>query len=156
MLVVTSNNLDMIHEAMKRPGRFDAIIHVPAPDANAALQLVKMYGRGRVDETDPRLPEVGVAMAGKIPAMIREAVEGSKLSAINRSGGNPNEKLSAADLLLGAARMDDHLTAMATKRDERLVPISVRIGGKKSSGALALAATNGHADGDTGDDYDDD
>lgn len=81
MIVLTTNELDKITTAMLRPGRLDAVIHIGPPDAAAAEQLMRQYGRGRIDANHP-LTKAGKELAGSIPAVIREAVEKSKLYAI--------------------------------------------------------------------------
>lgn len=87
LVVFTTNNVDNIHPAMMRPGRIDAIIPIEAPDAAAAMQLLKKYGRGLIDPT-ANLSDVGRMMAGQIPAVLREVIERSKLRAIRDADGN--------------------------------------------------------------------
>lgn len=86
MVILTTNNVEAIHKAMLRPGRLDAVINVLPPDAAAVERLIRLYGRGLVDE-NADLSVVGAALAGQIPAVIRECVERAKLAAIRLNEG---------------------------------------------------------------------
>lgn len=136
MIVVTTNHIEKINSAMKRPGRFDAIIHISEPDEKAALQLVKLYGRGRVNLEDLDMPSVGKALSGKIPALIRECVERAKLSAITRTQ-SAEFMLTADDLLLSATSLDKHLEAMKFRPEERAIHIGMNIDGEMLTGSLS-------------------
>lgn len=117
MVVLTSNHANTINQAMLRPGRLDAVIHVAPPDATAATRLVGIYG-GTMIVTGEDLTPVGNALAGKIPAVIREVVERSKLFAIARSGGGEGSYVTTADLMDSAAEMNAHLALLEKSRDE--------------------------------------
>lgn len=115
MVILTTNHLDQINQAMLRPGRIDALIHITPPDAEAAARLVRKYGRDLVGD-DQELALVGEALAGKIPAVIREVTERSKLAHIYRTGSAPAKgSISAADLLVAAKSMDNQIAALAVK-----------------------------------------
>lgn len=107
MIVFTTNDLDEIHPAMLRPGRIDAVITVTPPDAAAAAALVRHYGRTIVDP-NANLEGVGKLLAGQIPAIIREAVERSKLAAIKDTA--PGQELVVRDrhLEIAARQMLEH------------------------------------------------
>jgi len=118
IVVLTTNFVGDIDVAMLRPGRLDAVISVKAPDAKAAMQLVRLYARGLLDEEDD-YSIVGSKLEGLIPAFIREVVERSKLAAIGR---DPEGQLvlNAADLELAADQINAHLELMETEEvDER-------------------------------------
>lgn len=121
--VVTSNFPEKLDKAMLRPGRLDAVIHVPAPNAVACEQLVRLYGRGLIDRlTD--LSKVGEALKGHIPATIREVVERSKLGMISRDGDHLNEK----DLLIAVTGMRHHFDLLYGTKDEKELSVEARLG----------------------------
>lgn len=105
--VLTTNHVERLDRAMLRPGRLDAVITVRPPEAEAVQRLVRLYGRGLVDAAED-LTAVGEALAGNIPATIREVVERSKLAMI----GNGRERVVAEDLLVAAKGMERHLTLL--------------------------------------------
>ncbi|XP_017029861.1 uncharacterized protein [Drosophila kikkawai] len=45
LVVAATNRPDMIDDALMRPGRFDKLIHVPAPDADSRLALLRLHAR---------------------------------------------------------------------------------------------------------------
>lgn len=115
--ILTSNHVENINIAMLRPGRLDAVISTHAPDAEAAKKLISIYARGMIeDNTD--LTEAGVELAGKIPAVIREAVERAKLYAIARNPNAESIKISGQDLVFAAVGMKNHLALLNPKKDD--------------------------------------
>ncbi len=106
MLVFTTNNVEEIHPGMIRPGRIDTVITVTPPDADAAERLIRLYGRGLID-AGADLSKVGQKLAGQIPAIIREAVERSKLAAIEDNSGGPLV-VSEEHLDIAADQMLEH------------------------------------------------
>lgn len=120
MVVLTTNHLDQINPAMLRPGRIDDVIVIPPPDAKAAVALVKRYGGKLLNQTDD-YTEAGRVLSGKIPAIIREIVERSKLAAVSRMddpGAPVAGEVCAVDLVLAAKAMEAHerLITPTTKR----------------------------------------
>jgi transitional endoplasmic reticulum ATPase len=118
MVVVTSNSVESINRAMLRPGRLDAIITIRPPDAEAAERLMRLYGRGLI-ATDESLTEAGIALAGQIPAVIREAVERAKLYAISR---HQSMELHDEDLVRAANGMKHHLDLLRGKLPDTETP----------------------------------
>jgi transitional endoplasmic reticulum ATPase len=84
MVVLTTNHVDKINQAMFRPGRLDAIITIDAPDAKAVGKLVRNYAGTQLN-INADITGVCEELKGQIPAIIRECVERSKLYAISCS-----------------------------------------------------------------------
>ena len=109
MVVVTTNEMDTISPAMMRPGRLDVAIEVTAPDAEAAERLIRMYGKGLVrDDADLRHVSQVLAASDTKPAVIKEVVERSKLSALRRGAGDAGQ-VGAEDLLTASLSMKTQL-----------------------------------------------
>jgi transitional endoplasmic reticulum ATPase len=103
MVVLTTNNVEVIHRAMLRPGRLDSVIEVTPPDAEAVERLIHVYAKGQINP-DADLKEVGVVLAGQVPAVIQECVHRAKLYALLLDPESDPKKLEVtADALLGAA-----------------------------------------------------
>lgn len=119
IVVLTTNHADKINQAMMRPGRLDAVINVLPPDEKAVERLVRLYGRGLIkEETD--LTAVGMTLAGKIPAVIRECVERSKLYAISDiTFDGQNIVLTTEDLLKSALSMKNQLDLLDKEVDTK-------------------------------------
>lgn len=134
IVVLTTNHVDKINRAMLRAGRLDAVIPVRAPDAPAAIRLVRQYSRGLLRATDAEMQPVGEALAGQIPATIREAVERGKLAAIVRLDGSAQEiNLYPQDMLIAAASMKAQLKYMEVPPEDTRQPV------EKAADSLASA-----------------
>jgi hypothetical protein len=125
IVVLTTNHVEKINKAMMRPGRLDAVISVLPPDAKAVEQLIRMYGRDRL-AASVKLDAVSQVLAGKIPAVIREVVERSKLAMIQRG----DTELAEADLLRAAQYMENHFRLMSE------VPAPAQTPGEQLGAAL--------------------
>lgn len=113
MVILTTNHVEKLNKALLRQGRLDAVIEFKAPDAQAAIQLVRLYGRSLI-EKGADLSEVGSVLAGRIPAAIRETVERAKLSAIKLTAGEKGKLVLTPAALLDAAHgMVAHLELLA-------------------------------------------
>jgi transitional endoplasmic reticulum ATPase len=109
VVVFTTNHVENINKALLRPGRLDSVITLGPPDEEAVLRLVKHYGAKRI-RPDQDISSVGPALKGQIPAVIREVVERSKVSAIVRGNGNgKDEFVEPEDLTIAAESMKRHL-----------------------------------------------
>lgn len=84
MTIYTTNRAEELPQALRRPGRLDAVIHIGPPEPEAIERLIRRYGRGLVQE-DENIQGAVKACRGMIPATIREMVERSKLAAIGRT-----------------------------------------------------------------------
>lgn len=104
IMVLTTNHAERLPKSILRPGRLDAVIPFRAPDAYTVEVLLRQYS-GNLLPDDSDLREVGRKLAGRIPAVIREVVERSKLQMIQRDA----EQLEPRDLLLAADSMAHHL-----------------------------------------------
>lgn len=116
MIVLTTNEVEEIHEAMIRPGRIDAVIVIEKPNAESVVRLLRLYGRGLIGPNED-LDEIGAMLDGQIPAVIREVVEGSKLGALARGSTPDDMVLIADDLRLQAEAMTVQL-ALLEKQPE--------------------------------------
>ncbi len=121
MVVLTTNDVEAVNRAMLRPGRLDAVISVTPPDAAAAVRLVRTYGRGLIREGEDLAP-VGEALAGRIPAVIREVVERAKLQSVACGG---EVELLASNLLAAASGMARQLELLDNDADEPMDDVEV-------------------------------
>lgn len=110
MVVLTTNFIEKIDQALLRPGRFDAVIPIDAPDADTAQRIIRAYANGLLS-SDEDLSQVGDVTAGMIPASIREVVERAKLSMLIEGRTN----LTADDLKISAVGMQRHMVLLAPK-----------------------------------------
>lgn len=115
--VLTTNNVDKITTAMLRPGRLDTIVQVRAPDANAAIRLVKLFAGDQL-AADQDFTQVGELLAGCIPAMIQEAVKRSKLGAVRRAARGGKLEITARDVEIAAISMVAHMKLLEVEKPD--------------------------------------
>lgn len=118
MVVLTTNHVERISQAMLRPGRLDAVINVTPPDIAATERLIVQYGRGLIDN-DANVHEIAERMAGNIPAVIREMVERAKLAAISTSGNFETLHITYENLIEAAFSMQNQLDLLADRVDDK-------------------------------------
>ncbi len=116
MVVLTTNHVEKINRAMLRPGRLDAVIEITPPDPQAVRRLVRLYGRSMIAANDP-LEKCSDALAGQIPAMIRECTERAKLYAIGRSESDRDLMITDEDVYNAAIGMKPHMDLLETRAD---------------------------------------
>lgn len=119
MVVLTTNHVDKVNQAMLRPGRLDAVIHVAPPDEAAVERLMRQYGRGRIPLGED-ISEAAKLMAGQIPATVREVVERSKLAALRTRVPGESLLLTAEALIAAAQSMRNQIDLLERKEDEQL------------------------------------
>jgi len=80
-VVAATNRPDILDPAVLRPGRFDRLIYVPAPDEQSLVQILKIHTRGMPLAKDINLSELARNMAGysgaDVEAVCREAAMNS-------------------------------------------------------------------------------
>ena len=131
MIVLTTNFVEKLDPVILRPGRLDAVISIVAPDQSTVQKLMRYYA-GDLLPASEDLTQAGEAMAGQIPASIRECVEKAKLGMIGRKAN----KISNADLVVAGKVMQNHLNLLNRKGAE----VSA---GDKLATALRDVVTNG-------------
>jgi SpoVK/Ycf46/Vps4 family AAA+-type ATPase len=155
--VLTTNHVERITLAMLRPGRLDTVVSVRAPDAEAALRLVKMYAGDILDPScDFNQSNVGDSLAGQIPALIREVVERSKLAALRRSGDQL--LLTPNDIEVTALSMKNHMNLLKNpepdeRSTEELAAATIANGLIRSAEIRAQASSETHSFVNSGDNH---
>lgn len=138
MVVLTTNDIDRINPALLRPGRLDAIAIVGPPDAEAAERLARQYSRGLIKE-DSSLERSGALMSGKIPAVIREIVERSKLAAVDTVEPGEEFQIQDDDLVIATLEMEEHIKRATPK------PEDLRSDREKAADRLGSWVAKAHA-----------
>jgi proteasome regulatory subunit len=77
-IMAATNRIDMLDPALLRPGRFDRIIEIPLPDAEARIEILKIHSAKMTLSRNVDLPVVA-ELAGK--------TTGADLQAICREAG---------------------------------------------------------------------
>lgn len=115
IVVCTTNHPEKINEAFLRPGRFDVVMNIATPDAEAAIRLASHYTHGQMEEGD--YVEAGQALGGLIPAVIAEAVDRATIRALKRTNGG-STLINNTDLVGAAHSIRNERAKIEPKREK--------------------------------------
>jgi len=149
--IFTTNHGERISDAMRRPGRLDLILQIEAPDAEAAIRLVKSYAQGLVEENDD-FTAAGQRLGGMIPAVIKEAVARARFRAAARTG-DPNGLINNEDLVGAATAIGIERGLFGTPDDNELAKVGIRLAqaaNKELNSVLGSAANKLNASAPAG------
>jgi transitional endoplasmic reticulum ATPase len=118
MVVLTTNLVETIHSAFIRPGRIDAVVTIDPPDMSATVRLVRYYAGDKLVAEDADLQKAVKPLVGHNAAVIREAVERSKLSAVSNS--DEGLKIHANDVGIAAKSMAKHLELLNKPKGDEI------------------------------------
>jgi transitional endoplasmic reticulum ATPase len=106
IVIGATNRLDIIDEALLRPGRFDRILEVPTPDKGARLQILKIHTRKKPLDNSVNLEKLteltdnftGADIAALVNAAaiiaVKERVTASTPMTAEEETGKQQEKLN--------------------------------------------------------------
>lgn len=85
-VIGATNRLDVLDEALLRPGRFDSVIEIPLPDFEARKRLFSIYLKGRPisDEEFLDIFKLAELTGGMSPAQIEAICKKAALAALKR------------------------------------------------------------------------
>jgi transitional endoplasmic reticulum ATPase len=89
MVVMTTNHPEKIHKGMVRPGRLDAVIHIGELDSGGIERMTKVLIPAELLAMNVDWEQVGLAMAGFLPAYVKEAVDRAQRYNLARNDGVP-------------------------------------------------------------------
>ncbi len=111
LMLMTTNQIDRIHEGMFRPGRLDALVEIGALDREGVEKLIKVYVPSKkLDNID--FDEVFEFTQGFLPAFIREVVTRASSVALTRVDGRKTYKITTSDLVTAANSLRPQLEQM--------------------------------------------
>ncbi len=84
-VVAATNRPDILDPAVLRPGRFDRLIYVPAPDEKSLVQILKIHTRGMPLAKDVNLSDLARNMAGHSGADVEAVCREAAMFALRRN-----------------------------------------------------------------------
>ncbi|MFC2003066.1 AAA family ATPase [Chloroflexota bacterium] len=124
MVIGTTNRIDSIDHATRRPGRFDREIFFGPPDRNGRLEILHIHTRGMPISEEARacLPEIAKNTHGFVGADLMETCREAGLNALRRQIGDEwssidRLKISLTDLKV---EKEDFLQAISKLRPSAL------------------------------------
>ena len=97
VIIGTTNRIDSLDVAMRRPGRFDREVFIGSPSAEGRLEIFKIHSRDMPlsKACVAYLPEVAKVTHGFVGADIMEMCREAGLNALRRSASLPSHHLEA-------------------------------------------------------------
>ena len=123
--IFTTNHPEKITPALKRPGRADVTMSVTPPDAETAVALVRHYSAGHLADDD--FSETGRVLAGKIPAVIAEAVQRVRVRRVAQTG-DATALIRNEDLVREAENIEIERNSTATVDPSTIQRLGAEIG----------------------------
>lgn len=122
IVIAATNRPDIIDPALLRPGRFDRMIEVPAPDEKARLEIFKIHTRNMplADDVDlKRLATLTEGLTGaEIEAIAREAAILAIRRAMASGQVDPKEPVEKIREKVKVT-MNDFLTALSNLQEKK-------------------------------------
>lgn len=126
VIVGTTNRVDAIDTALRRPGRFDREIFVGPPSADGRLEILEIHSREMPlsDAALQHLPEVARVTHGFVGADLMELCREAGLNCLRRSATGLTDHL-------GAFRVEEHVEFSVSPADfddalTRITPSALR------------------------------
>jgi len=82
VVIGTTNRLDLVDDALLRPGRFDFLLEVPKPDEKTRYEIFKIYTKGKPLAEDPNLKNLAKETEGLTGADIEAICKKASILAI--------------------------------------------------------------------------
>jgi transitional endoplasmic reticulum ATPase len=82
LVLAATNRLDMIDPALRRPGRFDAVVEIPLPDGAARLAILQVQVRSKPIADDVNLAFIADNTEGLTGADLGAICQSAALNAI--------------------------------------------------------------------------
>ena len=102
-VLAATNRLDVLDDALLRPGRFDVKIEIPAPNGKERLDLLAFFARKKPLSTDVDLREIAKRTEGLTGAYLEGLTNSAAKRAVRRSiDTGRDEKITHEDYLIAA------------------------------------------------------
>ncbi len=164
VIVIGATNMpEVLDPALRRPGRFDAEIHLGTPDAGGRLEILKIHSRAMALSPDVSLPALAQTTSGFVGADLEALCREAALAALRRAigaaraegrGFDPREEF-AASIVIGPADFAEALrrASPAASRTTTVEKVEARLDsvvGFEVTRELLLAAVRSGTGGGTG------
>ena len=132
VVIAATNRPDILDPAVMRPGRFDRLIDVPAPDSKALMQIFKIHARDMPLSKDVDLQEIAVKAKGysgaDVEALCREAAMNALRDSIDAKEVTRKDFDDAMETIKPSIneKMEDYYSQFSERsRKERVIPTAI-------------------------------
>ncbi len=132
VVIAATNRPDILDPAVMRPGRFDRLIDVPAPDSKALMQIFKIHARDMPLSKDVDLQEIAVKAKGysgaDVEALCREAAMNALRDSIDAKEVTRKDFDDAMETIKPSIneKMEEYYSQFSERsRKERVIPTAI-------------------------------
>jgi transitional endoplasmic reticulum ATPase len=132
VVIAATNRPDILDPAVMRPGRFDRLIDVPAPDSKALMQIFKIHARDMPLSKDVDLQEIAVKAKGysgaDVEALCREAAMNALRDSIDAKEVTRKDFDYAMETIKPSIneKMEEYYSQFSERsRKERVIPTAI-------------------------------
>jgi transitional endoplasmic reticulum ATPase len=132
VVIAATNRPDILDPAVMRPGRFDRLIDVPAPDSKALMQIFKIHARDMPLSKDVDLQEIAVKARGysgaDVEALCREAAMNALRDSIDAKEVTRKDFDEAMETIKPSIneKMEEYYSQFSERsRKERVTPTAI-------------------------------
>jgi transitional endoplasmic reticulum ATPase len=132
VVIAATNRPDILDPAVMRPGRFDRLIDVPAPDSKALMQIFKIHARDMPLSKDVDLQEIAVKAKGysgaDVEALCREAAMNALRDSIDAKEVTRKDFDEAMETIKPSIneKMEEYYSQFSERsRKERVIPTAI-------------------------------
>ena len=132
VVIAATNRPDILDPAVMRPGRFDRLIDVPAPDSQALLQIFRIHARNMPLSKDVDLQEIAQKAKGysgaDVEALCREAAMNALRENIDAKEVTRKDFDKAMETIKPSinVRMEEYYAQFSERsRKERVTPTAI-------------------------------
>jgi len=132
VVIAATNRPDILDPAVMRPGRFDRLIDVPAPDAKALMQIFKIHARDMPLSKDVILQEIAEKAKGysgaDVEALCREAAMNALRDSVDAKEVTRKDFDKAMETIKPSIneKMEEYYSQFSERsRKERVIPTAI-------------------------------
>ena len=124
LIIGATNRLDIVDEALLRPGRFDRIIEVPNPDSKGRQHIFEIHTKKKPLSSDVNIGKLVELTDGFSGAEIAAVANRAAITALKRfvSGKSKNVK----DIKITQEDLIDSIDKVKPQKKEALIPQSIK------------------------------
>ncbi len=114
VVIAATNRVDILDSALLRPGRFDKLVFIPAPDEKTRFEILKVHTKKMPITKDVKLPELAKRTEGYSGADLEGLCREAGMNSLRESINAKEVSMKHFDKALGALRA----TLVQKKRDD--------------------------------------
>jgi transitional endoplasmic reticulum ATPase len=124
LIIGATNRLDIVDEALLRPGRFDRIIKVPNPDDKGRQHIFEIHTKSKPLGSDVKLSEIVKLTDGFSGAEVAAVANRAAIAALKRyvSGKSENVK----EIKITQQDLVDAVDKVKPRKKEASIPQSIK------------------------------